>query len=170
MLLDNVKKIFIFVSIIICSGHLFGQSEKLLENIGEAIQFEFTDILSGQNINTAEMKDDIVVVHFWFKNCEPCQQNIPQIINLYNDYSSQNVSFIGVNIDSQLNDVIDFCKLNSITWPQLNDPMQDIINELNVSVIPAYFVIGKDGKIALATISSDLGPFLDQLLEQGGSL
>jgi len=113
----------------------------------------------GNTISLSGFKNkNCVLLDFWASWCRPCIANIPELINVYEQYSKQGLAFIGISIDSDsanwLN-AIEAYKLDQ--WPQiLSIPKEKIItvdyedigNMYNASRIPCYILIDKQGKIA----------------------
>lgn len=155
----------VFIISIILSSNLFGQTDSLLESIGKSFHLSFIDSLSGEKINTEDMLGEVIVVNIWFKNCQPCENDIPGLVGLYNNYREKGVNFIGVNINSNKTTLINFCENNGINWPQFHDPGQTVLDQWDISVAPVFFIIDRDGNIVLGTVGSDLGYILDMLIK-----
>ena len=113
----------------------------------------------GNTISLSEFKSkNYVLLDFWASWCRPCIANIPQLINVYEQYSHQGFVFIGISFDSdsaQWLNAIETHKLGR--WPQiLSTPnekdftvdYEHIGNIYNASYIPCYILIDKQGKIA----------------------
>ncbi len=48
-----------------------------------------------------DWRGQILVVNFWAPWCLPCRREIPTLIQLNQSYSSQNISFLGIALDSE---------------------------------------------------------------------
>ena len=70
------------------------QSEELLGK--DAIPFSVTDI-EGNEYSLNSLKDKIIVLNFWFVQCEPCVREIPELNNLVEKYKDKDVVFIAFN-------------------------------------------------------------------------
>lgn len=55
---------------------------------GKLFEMSFIDALSGESINTVEMRDKIIIIHFWYSECSPCRKVTGIIRNLFLKYSS----------------------------------------------------------------------------------
>lgn len=64
-------------------------------------EFSFTDI-SGKRWNSKDLLDKIVVVNFWFVECSPCVEEMPELNKLVDHYkNNRNVVFLSVSESSQ---------------------------------------------------------------------
>ena len=113
----------------------------------------------GNTISLSEFKNkNCVLLDFWASWCGPCIANIPQLINVYEQYSKQGLVFIGISIDSDsilwLN-ALEKYKLDR--WPQILSirnkknitvDYEHIDSLYYVSAIPCYILIDKQGEIA----------------------
>lgn len=62
-------------------------------------------------------KDKIVAVTFWATWYKVCQEHIPELSALYEEYSEKNVEFIGISLDDTMKVVKDFVERNEIAFP-----------------------------------------------------
>lgn len=94
-------------------------------------------------------ENEIIVLDFWATWCKPCVKSIPKISELAKEYSSQGVSFIGINADSPRNlaKVRPFVKTHRIKYPVLLDTDQELMNELMINAYPTFLILNKEGKI-----------------------
>ena len=86
------------------------------------------------------------IIDFWATWCKPCVNALPKINELYKDYNSNHIKFIGVNIDGTRNQskIKPFIRSLEIDYSIILDPNQEIMNDLNVSVMPTLIIL--DGK------------------------
>ena len=132
----------------------------------------------GNTISLSEFKNkNCVLLDFWASWCRPCIANIPELINVYEQYSNQGLVFIGISFDSDSTDwlnAIETYKLDR--WPQIlsirNEKKftvdyEEIGNMYNVPSIPHYILIDKQGKIAArwGTIGEEQLKEIDRILK-----
>jgi peroxiredoxin len=113
----------------------------------------------GNTISLSESRNkNCVLLDFWASWCRPCIANIPQLINVYEQYGKQGLVFIGISWDSDSARWLKAIETYQLDrWPQiLSIPNENkftidyehISNMYNVDGIPCYILIDKKGKIA----------------------
>jgi len=133
--------------------------KKALSLVGSvAHDFTIQDAF-GNTISLSDFKNkNCVLLDFWASWCKPCIANIPELINIFEQYSKQGLVFIGISSDTdstQWLNAIEKYKLDR--WPQIlsirNEKKyivdyENIGNRYYVSGIPCYILIDKQGVIA----------------------
>lgn len=89
------------------------------------------------------------VIDFWATWCKPCVNSIPKLVELSNNYSSDEVAFIAISIDGprNLSKIRPYASSVGITYPVLLDTNQELMKELNVTVIPTLIIVNEQGEI-----------------------
>ncbi len=57
--------------------------------------------LDGKDVSLADLRGKVVFVNFWATWCEPCQDEIPSLIDLQNKYGSKGFTVIGIAMDDE---------------------------------------------------------------------
>ncbi|MBB6482068.1 TlpA family protein disulfide reductase [Spirochaeta isovalerica] len=141
------------------------QIETVLKDNRITIYLEFTDLLSGDPITLEDLQGKVIVIDFWATWCSPCREEIPHLIDLYDQYKSQGVEFIGISLDKSDSAVIDFCKDKGITWLQHREETNTGIHkEWNITGIPQVFILDKDGVVISTQARGKLDSYIPQLL------
>lgn len=86
--------------------------------------FSFRDI-DDEYRHGNEWKAKILVINFWATWCPPCREETPMLVELQEQYQSQNVKFVGIAIDD-LEPVRDFADTYGINYPTLLGDTQAI--------------------------------------------
>ncbi|WP_412466569.1 TlpA family protein disulfide reductase [Pedobacter sp. KLB.chiD] len=99
------------------------------------------------NIN---LKNQLVVINFWFEKCPPCIAEMPELNQLVDKYGKMAVRFIGITHDSPAS-AKQFQKRNGYKY-EIVSLSKDAIRKLNINHgFPSNVLVGKDGKIIYAT-------------------
>lgn len=112
-----------------------------------------------------------VLLDFWASWCPPCQRQTPYLKQLYDRYGNQRFSIVGISLDTDRSDWLDYVRAHQMNWPQLGDPKgwdSEAILAYVIQGIPHLVLIGPDGKIVAnnpseSTLDSLLSTRLKQL-------
>lgn len=63
--------------------------------------------LSGKDVSLASLKGKVVVVNFWATWCEPCQVEIPWMIEFQQKYADKGFTLLGVAMDDDGKSVVE---------------------------------------------------------------
>lgn len=104
--------------------------------------------LSGEKISLSDFAGKIVILNFWATWCPPCKAEIPDFIDVYNEYKDQGITFLGVSLDDDLNALKQFVFDYNISYPILIDnQVANVSGNWGISAIPTTYFIDTDGEI-----------------------
>lgn len=187
---EKMKKFLLIFSIFLILIITFSSCTKKNENIDttsnitlprgfiekekrvEAYDFGLSTI-DGGYITLKEFKGKVVLLDFWAEWCGPCKRATPIMVSLYNEYKDKGFVAIGMNLDdeSDFDKVIDYIKQSKINYP-ITIKGFNVAQKYGIKGIPRFFLIDKDGKIALSiegavpTLESDLKSSIEFLLKE----
>jgi len=113
--------------------------------------------LDDQEVRLSQYKGKVVLVNFWATWCEPCQIEIPWLIEMQQKYSSRGFTVLGVDVDDEGRKAVapfvakERFNVNgqklAMNYPILlgNDAAADKFGGL--LGYPTSFLISRDGKI-----------------------
>lgn len=107
------------------------------------LDYEVKDV-SNNWINLEELTgENYTVIDFWATWCKPCVTALPKINELNKSFNTKGIKFIGVNVDGPRNQakVRPFTSSLEINYSIVLDPDQEIMNDMNVSVLPTLIII-----------------------------
>jgi len=80
-------------------------------------EFSFPDV-DGNNRNSNEWKDKILIINFWATWCPPCREEMPLFVEMQKRFAGQGVQFVSIAIDEP-GLVRDFYDIYEINFPTM---------------------------------------------------
>lgn len=105
--------------------------------------------MNGNKFNLKELKGKVVVLNFWFINCPPCKQEIPDLNDMKASFAEKDVVFIAVALDEKY-DLETFLKATPFNY-NIIDNGRYIANEYRITAYPTHVVVDKEGIIKFHT-------------------
>jgi len=107
--------------------------------------FKIND-MEGKEIELESLKGKVVVMNFWFINCSPCVEEMPELNSLVKKYKdNEDVVFLAITHDKKAN-VEAFLKKKAFDYNILPDAQQ-IMDDYIVMGFPTNIVLDKKGDI-----------------------
>ncbi len=107
--------------------------------------------IDNQQLNYAQLKGKkVVILDFWSIYCASCIEEMPKLIDLYNEFRDKGLVVIGVNLDSfGTHRVVKFMNgmETKINFPVIIDKNRQVATSFNAMVLPTTLVIDGSGKI-----------------------
>jgi cytochrome c biogenesis protein CcmG/thiol:disulfide interchange protein DsbE len=126
---------------------------------------EFTlTTFDGDEINTADLLGNVIVVNFWASWCKPCEQEARELELAYQMYKDQGVEFLGVDYVDTETEALAYLEKFDITYPNGPDLGTFISQSYRMRGVPETYIVGPDGRIT----GVQIGPYmsLDQIVVQ----
>ncbi|MBC8387065.1 MAG: TlpA family protein disulfide reductase [Actinobacteria bacterium] len=105
--------------------------------------------LDNNEVSLSDFKGKIVVINFWATGCPPCRAELPDFVEVYNEYKDKNVQFIGIGLDNAEN-LKAFAEEYNISYPTLIDGSIDTISgRWRINFIPTTYIVNENGKVVV---------------------
>ncbi len=101
----------------------------------------------GRKISSAQLKGKIALLDFYFIGCAGCMFSIKPLNNLYEKYKSKGFIISSITGRDNKQSVLKFEKTYHIKYPSYINGA-DVVKSYGIEAFPAFYFIGKDGKIA----------------------
>jgi peroxiredoxin len=119
-------------------------------------------------------KGDVVLLNFWATWCPPCRKEIPSMVKLYKEFSSQGLKILAVSVDRNRDDLESFVKEYQMPFQVLHDANSVAARQYGVFRFPETFLIDRKGRVrrhlvgAVEWMSEPMPGILTQLLKEPG--
>ncbi len=109
--------------------------------------YKFIDA-AGREQSVDELNGKYVLFHVWASWCQPCLTSMPAVKASVEQHASDRLTVVGLNVDKDAAAARPLAQQGGWNWAQnyLGDN-SDLMRQLGVSSVPAYYLIGPDGKL-----------------------
>ncbi|MCS7304089.1 MAG: redoxin domain-containing protein [Thermoguttaceae bacterium] len=131
------------------AGRKAAGASRRLQSVGKLLELAGKGLSEAQ-VDLAQYRGRIVLVHFWASWCEPCKADLPTLKDLLERYGKAGFSIVGVNLDNSPEEAIQFVQEHRLNWPHIHEPgglESRPATELGILTLPTMFLIGTDGKV-----------------------
>ena len=133
--------IVLFVSAKAERASIFG------DNSSPAPDFMLKD-LKGREISLSKYSGKVIFLNFWATWCGPCKAEIPDFIEMYNEYKDKGMEIIGISVDKiSPKLVLKFVEKYKINYPIImgTDKIQKDYEP--GPYVPTTIIVDQEGKI-----------------------
>jgi len=107
--------------------------------------------IDNQPLDYAQMKGKkVVMLDFWSIYCASCIEEMPRLVEIYNEFKDKGLVIVGVNLDSfGTHRVVKFMQgmETKINFPVIIDKNRTVATSFNAMVLPTTLLIDASGKI-----------------------
>ena len=124
---------------------------------------DFTvEMFDGSTVKLADLKGKVVLLNFWATWCPPCRAELARVEkDIIEKFKGQEFVFLPVSRGEKREDVAAFREKMGYSFPIGLDTDSSIYGKYAVTYIPRNFLIGKDGKVVLASVGYDEAEFAE---------
>ncbi|HLP47265.1 MAG TPA: redoxin domain-containing protein [Candidatus Kapabacteria bacterium] len=105
-------------------------------------------LLNGENVTLFSQRGKVLLLDFWATWCEPCREEIPGLIKIYEEFKDKGFEILGISLDSSEEKLAKYMKQNNLPWKMScsgqvwNDPT---VIRYGVNSLPSLWLIDKKG-------------------------
>jgi len=104
--------------------------------------------LDGKPVNLSDFKGKVVLVDFWATWCDPCKEEIPELVKLQAKLKDKGFVILGVSMDEEgAAAVKKFTAKHPITYPVVLNSGERAPKGWTVPGLPTAYLIGRDGTV-----------------------
>lgn len=125
---------------------------------GAPVVFEGT-LDNGSPVSSQDYLGDVLVVNFWYAACGPCRVEAPRLESAFQQFSGQDVAFLGINTYDQAQTSVAFAAEHGVTYPSViavNDGAVKLAfaDAAPLSSTPVTLVLDAKGRVAARIIGA----------------
>lgn len=108
---------------------------------------------SGDEISSSQLDGVITVMNFWYAGCAPCRVEMPELIELQNEFLPEGVQFIGVNVRDTAETSLAFARRIGMNFPSVMDAKTGSVvlaftGVVTPQAVPTTLVIDSEGNVS----------------------
>jgi thiol-disulfide isomerase/thioredoxin len=103
--------------------------------------------IDGLEINSDYCKGKVTLVVYWATWCAPCREEIPTLVALRNDFSTDEIEILGVSVDEAYKRIEQFVTTNKINYDiaRNNESLDQAFGPIRY--IPTIVILDQEGKV-----------------------
>ncbi len=132
---------------------------------GKAPNFSLQD-LNNRTVRLSDYEDKVIILNFFATWCPPCRTEIPDFIELVDEYSDKNLVIIGISLDrSGVGALREFANGLGINYPTLLD--DGLVSNAYgpIRSIPTTFIIDKKGNIIQKIVGARSKDYFENIIK-----
>lgn len=103
--------------------------------------------LSGETMDLAALRGQVVLVDFWASWCAPCKASFPALAKIHTDLSPKGLMVAAVSIDEKPAAAVAFAKKLAPPFLTLHDREQKLVKQVVVPTMPTTYLVDRTGKV-----------------------
>lgn len=115
------------------------------------------------------MKGKVVLIDFWATWCGPCVAEVPALKKVYDAHHADGFEIVGISLDDNKEDLIQFTKKHEMAWPQYYDGKHwnnDISFRFGINSVPTQWLVDKKSILRETNSRFNLEQEVSRLLEE----
>lgn len=133
------------------------------DTTGEAVPATTFPRLGGGLGSLADYRGKPLVLNFWASSCVPCQKEMPDLQEVYEEVGDE-VAFLGLAVRDSERDAVAFVEDYGATYDMGRDPSGKLMMELGGLSLPTTVFISGEGKVVGMRPGAVDAPVLRQLI------
>jgi len=140
------KKLRTLFMLLFCLAFALTGCSSGIDKGSVAPDFTLTD-LDGKSVSLSAYKGKPVFLNFWASWCGPCQDELPDVEKIHQEYQEKGLVVLTVNPGEDKATIKKLMDEKGYTFPVLLDSNKDVARLYNTKDIPVSFFLDKEGKI-----------------------
>ena len=125
---------------------------------------------SGVNLSSDQLTGVITVMNFWYAGCAPCRVEMPELIELQDEFLADEVQFIGVNVRDTAETALAFARQVNLNFPSVMDAKTGSVvlaftGVVTPQAVPTTLVIDSEGNVSARVLGRIDKGILEELIK-----
>jgi thiol-disulfide isomerase/thioredoxin len=125
---------------------------------------------SGDSLSSDQLAGVITVINFWYAGCAPCRVEMPELIELQDQFLSDQVQFIGVNVRDTSETALAFARQINLNFPSVMDAKTGSVvlaftGVVTPQAVPTTLVIDSEGNVSARVLGRIDKGILEELIK-----
>ena len=122
------------------------------ESRTDSVQFE-GDLDTGEFFSSSDYAGSVIVVNFWYAGCPPCRVEAADLESLHQQFLSDGVALVGVNIFDQAPTALTFANEFGVSYGSIMDVETGSVRlafagQVAPNAVPTTLVLDKQGRVS----------------------
>lgn len=126
-----------------------------------------TTLLDGTEISLSDLQGQVVMLNFWFTTCPPCQEEMPAMQAVLDDYSEQGFTILGVNNREAPQNITAFMDSIGVDFPIGLDITGSIQQQYGIWNYPTSIFLDANGVVYDARLAPLTEAEIAEIVETG---
>jgi cytochrome c-type biogenesis protein CcmF len=109
-------------------------------------------LLDGSSVTLSEMRGEVVLINFWASWCPPCEDEMPALQAIWEEFEAQGVTVLGVAYDDTEADAREMITQFGLSYPVGLDAGDRISSDYGITGVPETFLVDQNGQVAYVHI------------------
>ena len=113
--------------------------------------------VGGGKFDLSKQRGKAVVIQYWATTSDVCKADHAVLKSLYSKYGGKRLEIVGVNLDFQQQQMIEYLKANKLPWKQLYEDGgfdSRLASEMGVVTVPMMVLVDPQGKVVSTTLQA----------------
>lgn len=123
-----------------------------------APDFELTDKDGNSFKLSQKIGAKLLLIDFWAAWCNPCREENPNVVAVYEKYKDKGFDIVGVSLDKSKDDWLEAIEVDNLSWQQTSSLLGwecPVAAQYGVSAIPANFLLDEKGIIMVKDLRGE---------------
>ena len=124
---------------------------------------------TGKLVHFADFRGKFVLVNFWYSDCAPCEQEMPDLQTITNTFKNRKFEILPISVDVKQDDIKEFYVKHNLTMPWYWDPGRQVYSKFHATGYPETFLIDHNGHILkkyVGQISVQIIPTIESYIRE----
>ena len=113
--------------------------------------------MKGGEMALADLQGKVVMVDFWASWCGPCRESFPWLNTMQEKYAEQGLVVVGVNLDKQPKQALDFLKQVPANFTLLLDNKAILPEAYGLIGMPSSYLLDRQGHLRATHTGFNVG-------------